>query len=99
MIQKHNHIRCKAIRDAANGESCVVCGDNSGTIVFAHLNEQWAGKGMGIKTDDIAGLFLCVVCHADYDSGVDGLSDKVIARGMYRTWKRLWERGIIGEIK
>ena len=98
MISKHNHIRSKAITQAANGESCTVCGVLDGTVVFAHLNESWAGKGMGIKADDLAGMFLCAKCHHEYDNG-DDLSYKAIARAMYRTWRRLWDRGIIGELK
>ena len=100
MIPKHNHIRCKAIRDAANGEDCTICGINDSTTVFAHLDELWAGKGMGIKADDIAGMFLCVNCHEEYGTGnIPTFSQWLITRAMYRTWRRLWERGIIGEIK
>ena len=110
MIPKHNHIRCKAIRDAARDEDCTICGINDSTTVFAHLDESWAGKGMKIKADDIAGMFLCVNCHVDYGNGMyadygnDMHADKIgynwqITRAMYRTWRRLWDRGIIGEIK
>ena len=102
MIPKHNHIRCKAIRDAANGEDCTICGSQDGTVTFAHLNDSWAGKGTGIKADDIAGMFLCERHHAIYDGRLISSSpihDWEITRAMYRTWRRLWERGIIGEIK
>ena len=102
MIPKHNHIRCKAIRDAANGEDCTLCSENHGNTVFAHLNESWAGKGMKIKASDIAGMFLCFKCHSEYDNphrNRDNIEDWEIMRAMYRTWKRLWERGIIGELK
>ena len=97
MIQKHNHIRSKAIRNAAKGEACTVCEIQNETIVFCHLNESYAGKGLQIKADDIAGFFGCRDCHADYDNG-DYLSDHDLLRAMYRTWRRLWERGIIGEL-
>lgn len=99
MIPKHNHIRCKAIRDAANGEDCTICGKNNGTTVFAHLNKQWAGKGLGIKADDIAGMFLCAEHHSEYDGRKFAFCEELVTRAMYRTWKRLWERGIIGELK
>lgn len=75
---------------------------NDGTVVFAHLNESWAGKGIGIKADDLAGAFLCAGCHAEYDRPFNLLGrieDWEITRAMYRTWRRLWERGIIGELK
>ena len=101
MIAKHNHIRCKAIRDAARDEDCTICGINDSTTVFSHLDESWAGKGMKIKADDIAGMFLCVNCHAEYGSPSHLLriEDWQVMRAMYRTWRRLWERGIIGELK
>ena len=103
MIPKHNHIRSKAITQAANGEDCTVCGKSwepDHTTVFCHLNESWAGKGMGQKADDLAGFYGCSQCHYLYDSFVNGRpEDTDIMRAMYRTWRRLWERGIIGELK
>lgn len=93
MLEKRKPIRSKAIRDAANGESCCVCGRNDGTTVFCHLNESWAGKGMGQKADDIAGFFGCHDCHRKYDAmGGTGITE---LRAMYRTIRRLWELGII----
>ena len=97
-LTKRKPIRSKAIRQAANGESCTVCGVNNGTTVFCHLDEQWAGKGMGQKADDIAGFFGCVECHAQYGgitcSGLR-INDGIIMRAMYRTWRILIDRGII----
>ena len=94
--QKRKPIRSVAIRKAAKDEQCCVCGRNDGTTVFCHLNESWAGKGMGKKADDIAGFFGCHDCHRKYDSiGGTGISE---FRAMYRTIRRLWELGII-EIK
>lgn len=98
MLEKRKAIRSKAIRDAANGESCTVCGRNDGTTVFCHLNESWAGKGIGQKADDIAGFFGCVGCHSEYDGELNSgvvTADYLIMRAMYRTWRRLWELGII----
>lgn len=102
MIEKRRPIRSKRILKAANGEACTICGAQDGTVVFCHLNESWAGKGMGQKADDIAGFFGCSGCHNKYDEGgtVGGLnSDWEVMRAMYRTLRRLWERGIIGELK
>ena len=93
-LTKRRAIRSDAIRKAANGESCTVCGRNDGTTVFCHLNESWAGKGMGQKADDIAGFFGCVDCHRDHDIS-DIVSDQQLMRAMYRTWVRLIEMGII----
>ena len=101
MIQKHNHIRSKAITQAANGEECTICERQDNSIVFCHLNESFSGKGMRIKADDIAGFFGCHRCHAEYDTPGSTLSQEywTIMRAMYRTWRRLWDRGIIGELK
>lgn len=101
MIEKRRAIRSNAIRKAANGESCTVCDRNDGTTVFCHLNESWAGKGMGQKADDI-GFFGCSFCHDVYDGRIKAaagyhpaVEPKVIMRAMYRTWRRLVELKVI----
>lgn len=101
MIEKRKPIRSKKILKAAEGDYCAICGMNDNTVVFAHLNESYAGKGIGQKADDIAGFFACSVCHDLYDglSKDHDVSDWVVCRAMYRTWRRLWERGVIGELK
>ena len=96
MIPKHNHIRCKAIRDAANGEDCTICGINDASTVFAHLDELWAGKGIGIKADDLGGgFFACYKCHQSYDGKLGSIPDWMVMRAVYRTIRRLYELGII----
>ena len=103
-LTKRKPIRSKAIRQAANGEACTVCGVNNGTTVFCHLNESWAGKGTGQKADDIAGMFLCAHHHDIYDRrkpalrADDHMFHGDVLRAMYRTIRRLLELGII-EIK
>src|SRR4030066_853450 len=95
--QKRNPIRSKAITQAANGEACTVCGKNDGTTVFCHLNESWAGKGMGQKADDIAGFFGCFDCHQRYDNGttIPRNYAETLMRAMSRTWVRLIELEVI----
>lgn len=96
-LTKRKPIRSKAIRDAANGEACACCGRNDQTTIFAHLNEGWAGKGLGQKADDF-GMFLCQRCHSNYDgrNGVAAIPEMwEILRACYRTWRRLYELGII----
>lgn len=58
--------RSEALRKSAQGESCVACGREDGTVVWAHRNE---GKGMGLKQHDLLGLYLCQACHSWYDQG------------------------------
>ncbi len=98
-LQKRTPIRSKAIRDAARDEACTVCGNQNGTTVLAHLNEMWAGKGMGQKSDDIAAVFMCNICHDQYDRRVRMQSSVIDAdlllRALYRTTRRLVEKGII----
>ena len=95
-LTKRRPIRSKAICKAADGESCTICGRNDGTTVFCHLNESWAGKGMGQKADDIAGFFGCQRCHQSYDIDKKyGNADEAIMRAMYRTWVRLIDLGVI----
>jgi hypothetical protein len=96
-LTKRKAIRSDAIRKAAKGEDCCVCGRYDGTTVFCHLNESWAGKGTGQKADDLGGGFFgCSSCHYLYDSTVDGRpNDADIMRAMYRTLRRLLELGVI----
>lgn len=97
-LTKRRPIRSDAIRKAANGEACTVCGRNDGTTVFCHLNEGWAGKGMGQKADDIAGFFGCHECHSQYDCASEfkfAVDEESVIRAMYRTWARLIETGVI----
>lgn len=92
-------IRSDKIRQAARGEICTLngptCRYDTETTVFCHLNESFAGKGMGTKADDIAGFFGCHECHAAYDSG--RLDDKhfYLLRAVIRTHRRLLEKGVI----
>ena len=54
-------------RKAAEGEACVRCGNQDGTIVLCHYQGSMShrlGKGMGIKPHDVAaGAWLCSNCH------------------------------------
>lgn len=96
-LTKRVPIRSDAIRKAANGEACTICWAKDGTVVFCHLNESFAGKAMKLKADDIAGFFGCYGCHKQYDTPGSPIADDhwAIMRAMYRTWRRLWELGII----
>lgn len=61
--------RNKKLRDSARDESCVECGAQDGTVVWAHSNGSEFGKGMGIKASDAAGFYCCARCHSEHDQG------------------------------
>lgn len=97
-LAKRRPIRMPKLLSAADGEACTVCGCQDGTVVFCHLNESWAGKGMSQKADDCAGFFGCRRCHDFYDRRSNGpirLTDGVILRAYYRTVRRLIEKGVL----
>lgn len=88
---------------SARGENCTLtiypyCNANPETTVLAHINCE--DKGVGIKSPDFYGVFSCSDCHDIIDGRrhVD-LSEieviKCIQRGLYRTWKRWIETGLI----
>jgi hypothetical protein len=68
--------RSKKLRESARHESCVSCGANDGSVVWAHSNEQRHGKGMGIKAHDLFGAYLCHKCHTQYDQGPQNRQSK-----------------------
>ena len=58
------------LRKLAKDEPCIKCGVDNGTTVLAHYNgmyNHWFGNGMGTKSHDLAGMWLCSRCHTDYD--------------------------------
>ena len=81
--------RNKKLTASANGESCVNCGINDGTIVWAHSNQINHGKGKGIKAHDLFGAYLCHQCHHEHDQGK---GDKFEKRQQFLEW---WEVSMI----
>lgn len=60
------------ITESARGQECqiripFVCNGNPETVVWCHANGSAAGKGMGMKSDDMLGAFGCSDCHDAYD--------------------------------
>lgn len=101
-------IKSKAIRQAANGENCTlqiagICNYKPETTVFAHLPDE--SNGMGTKSDDLSGCFGCSDCHSCVDGGWTNLGEAgryfkadaefYFRRAMVRTWRRLFELGIL----
>lgn len=93
-----SNYRNKKLTQSAKHESCVSCGADNGTIVWAHSNSQRHGKGMGIKAHDLFGAYLCYKCHAKYDSGdsrgmlLDSQHDTYNKSAWFR---EMWEKSMI----
>lgn len=101
MLAKRKPYRNDKVRKAAEGEECTLnspwCTYDASTTVFCHLNESYAGKGMGQKADDV-GFFACAACHAGYDQGrlrETGIQDWFLLRAVYRTIRRLIDKGVL----
>lgn len=63
-------IRSQKLLDSAEGQACVNCGRQDGTVVAAHyqgMRSHLFGKGRGIKCHDIASAWLCGPCHEAFD--------------------------------
>ena len=99
MFQKYNPIRSRKLLDKAEGESCIRCGINDGTIVAAHYSGIMAhqiGKGKGIKVDDLATAELCSKCHLEMDSYENGNDYERATEFLImimKTLNRRWYRG------
>lgn len=95
MLTKRKPIRSQAIRDSAKDEACTICDTKDGTVVFCHLNEAYAGKGIGQKADDL-GMYLCQNHHDIYDGRKRGnIEEWEILRAFYRTLRRCVDKGLI----
>jgi hypothetical protein len=93
------------IRESANGEQCQVrlpghCNHDPRTTVWAHGNGSAAGKGIGMKSDDLLGSYACSCCHDVYDRRVPTDIPRVEVElafweGHARSLLKLIEKGII----
>jgi hypothetical protein len=57
--------KSNVLKRKAEGQSCIACGAEDGTVVLAHRNEHKA-RASGI---DVWALELCYRCHVSYDQG------------------------------
>jgi uncharacterized CHY-type Zn-finger protein len=71
------------------------CNYNPETTVLAHLNEQYAGKGMSQKADDCAAVYSCSQCHDDLDNLRIENESWYLLRALTRTIRRLIDKGIL----
>lgn len=103
-MQKRQPYRNKKITDAAQGEDCLAqfpgCRNETATTVFCHLNEAWAGKGLGQKADDCLGFFGCSHCHDLYDrrtinAGFEMELNDYLLRAVGRTIRRLIDKKVL----
>ena len=91
------------IRKAARSQDCTLtiyphCNSNPETTVLCHINSDH--KGWGIKSPDFFGVFGCSECHGVIDGRIktELPKEEIIAcilRGLFRTWKKLIEMGLI----
>lgn len=88
---------------SARGEECTLmiypyCNGNPETTVLCHIKSD--RKGWGIKSRDYEGVFACSTCHDIIDKrryvDIDESEiQKCIIRGLFKTWGRWIEMGVI----
>jgi hypothetical protein len=95
------------IRDSARGEECTVrlpgvCTHETETVIWSHYPLNDAGKGMGTKSLDLAGCYLCAACHDVVDGRAPrpaGMThaDVLLAwfKGHMRSLVRLAAKGLV----
>ena len=93
------------IRESARGEDCAIrlpgiCNFNRETTVWAHGNGSAAGKGIGMKANDLLGAYACSACHDVYDRRVPTDMPRVEVElafweGHARSLLKLIEKGIV----
>lgn len=91
--------RSKKIRESARGEACTMriigCMPDRETVVLAHLS----GAGIGLKSLDIHGAYLCLNCHDIYDGRKPVPEGINISEEMFfavvETQKIMHEKGLI----
>jgi len=83
----------------ARDQSCVSCGANDGTVVWAHSNLLEHGKGRSLKAHDAMGMLLCSICHHQLDQGFMWTREEkreYTYKWICATHLRLWSDGFIG---
>lgn len=100
MFPKRKPYENQKIRDSAKGEECTMnapgCNYDPSTVVWCHINADYAGKGMSQKADDLAGFYGCAACHWAYDHKQLGNAESwYVLRAMVRSMRRLLDKGVI----
>ena len=91
------------LRESARGQDCTLtiypyCNGNPETTVLCHINCEH--KGWGIKSPDFFSVLGCSDCHDIIDGRrkTDLPKEEILAcilRGIYRTWLKFIEMGLI----
>lgn len=87
------------ITASAKGEECTLRGPDclwqSDTVVFSHLDHQYAGKGIGLKAKKGMdwGFYSCGPCHTAY--AAHEISAEDVLRAVVLTVQRLIAKGLI----
>jgi len=105
-IAKHDRKR-QSLRDSANVEDCTlrifaVCNHDNATTVLAHWPGLDGGRGMGMKSIDLASAYACSSCHDVLDGRrprPPGISyDSIMLdflSGHMRTLVRFVQKGLV----
>ena len=94
------------LRKSANGEECTLqihpyCNGNTETTVLCHLPCE--DKGVALKGPDWWAVYACSSCHDIIDARNPQAArdlgwaeiERCIRRGLYRTQKRMIEKGVM----
>jgi Protein of unknown function (DUF1364) len=90
-LPKNVTYRNQKIRDSARGKECLmalvgICAHNPEKTIWSHHKGSIAGKGRGLKADDLCGAYACTDCDAVYDGQrgpPPGLTDEEITMAWY----------------
>ena len=98
-------IRSDVVTESARDQDCTLqiagfqCSPND-TVVLAHI-PLMGNHGMGLKADDLMGLYACEACHSRFDGRSPGLPKDsadwyfYALRGLARSLRVMHDAGIL----
>lgn len=98
MFPKQNTHRDPKLLKLARDQSCVSCGAQDGTVVWAHSNLSEHGKGRSLKAHDCMGMLLCSICHHQLDAGFMWTREEKREKTLewiLATHLKLWQEGLV----
>lgn len=87
--------RSEKLRKSANGETCVNCNAQDGTVVLAHLPMMGIADGGSSKCDDWCAAYLCMKCHQMADHGEMRRDAFWRYQMNARTLRRMFQKGVL----